>query len=307
MNLKYLEYFQTLAEYEHYGRAAEELTVAQSSLSHGIDCLEKELGVYLFEKQGRNVALTRQGRLYLSYVQGALGLLADGRRQLMRCASGKISIGFVSSVRSYLLGQMQRFVAEFPQCGCMFELYEGVTDPLTGDLRGERIDLLLASEPGDGQGLTSTRLLRQKLVVIQPASRPYFTKERITVKELAEIPLILHTPGSGMRRVTDGLFEANACRPVIVGEASEDSVILPMTAMGIGAAIVTESDYLDRADIATAELSDTENYRYVYMILKKGRYLPQPVLDFIEQGLLTAEAYLEKDGDKEQGHRRITE
>ena len=107
--------------------------------------------------------------------------------------------------------------------------------------------------------------------------------------------------------MTDGLFEANACRPVIVGEASEDSVILPMTAMGIGAAIVTESDYLDRADIATAELSDTENYRYVYMILKKGRYLPQPVLDFIEQGLLTAEAYLEKDGDKEQGHRRITE
>ena len=51
MNLKYLEYFQTLAEYEHYGRAAEELTVAQSSLSHGIDCLEKELGVLHLDLQ----------------------------------------------------------------------------------------------------------------------------------------------------------------------------------------------------------------------------------------------------------------
>lgn len=306
MNLKYLEYFQTLARYEHYGRAAEELAVAQSSLSHGIDCLEKELGVYLFEKQGRNVALTRQGRLYLSYVQGALGLLADGRRQLMRCASGKLSIGFVSSVRSYLLGQIQRFVGEFPQYGCMFELYEGVTDPLIEDLKGERIDLLLASEPGDGQGLVSTRLLKQELVVVQSADRPFFAAEQITVKELAGIPLILHTPDSGMRRVTDGLFAANACRPRIAGEASEDSVILQMAAMGIGAAVVTESEDLDRADLAKAALLDAENYRYVYMILKRGRYLPQPLSDFIEQRLL-ASVPMKKDSEYGQGQRRRTE
>lgn len=285
MNLKYLEYFQTLAEYEHFGRAAEELGIAQSSLSHGIDCLERELGVYLFEKQGRNVALTRQGKLYLQYVQGALGLLADGRRQLERCASGKISIGFVSSVRSWLLAQMQRFIAEFPQYGCMFELYEGVTDALIEDLKRERVDIVLASEPDGREGVTGTQLLRQKLVVIQPARQRLIASDRITVRGLAGMPLILHTPDSGMRRVTDRLFRANGCRPLIAGEASEDSVILQMVSMGLGAAIVTEADYLCRDDIGTVELLDEENYRYIYMVIKEGRYLPQPARHFIEEGL----------------------
>ena len=64
MNLNQLYYFSKLAEVEHYTKAAEALDISQPSLSHAIGSLEKELGTKLFEKQGRNVALTKYGRIF---------------------------------------------------------------------------------------------------------------------------------------------------------------------------------------------------------------------------------------------------
>ena len=62
MNLYHLRYFVTLAHLEHYTKAAEILAITQPSLSHAIASLEKELGVKLFEKEGRNVVLTKCGQ-----------------------------------------------------------------------------------------------------------------------------------------------------------------------------------------------------------------------------------------------------
>lgn len=59
MNLNQLYYFRALADWEHYTRAAEELHIAQPTLSKAIASLEQELGAYLFEKKGRNIALTK--------------------------------------------------------------------------------------------------------------------------------------------------------------------------------------------------------------------------------------------------------
>ena len=60
MNLNHLYYFRALAKEEHYTRTADMLSITQPSLSHAISCLESELGVKLFEKQGRNAKLTKQ-------------------------------------------------------------------------------------------------------------------------------------------------------------------------------------------------------------------------------------------------------
>ena len=56
----------------HYTKAAEKLNISQPTLSHSIAAMEKELGAFLFEKQGRNVVLTKYGRIYMFYVENAL-------------------------------------------------------------------------------------------------------------------------------------------------------------------------------------------------------------------------------------------
>ena len=75
MNLNQLHYFVTLAHIEHYTRAAEMLSITQPSLSHAISMLEQELETNLFEKRGRNVVLTKYGKVFLEYVEEALKIL----------------------------------------------------------------------------------------------------------------------------------------------------------------------------------------------------------------------------------------
>ena len=78
MNLSQLQYFKVLAQEEHYTRAAQMLSITQPSLSHAISQLEQELGTRLFEKKGRNVVLTRYGKMFLPYVEESLKVLNEG-------------------------------------------------------------------------------------------------------------------------------------------------------------------------------------------------------------------------------------
>lgn len=70
MNLYHLRYFSTLAHIEHYTKAADILAITQPSLSYAISTLEEELAVKLFEKNGRNVTLTKYGKVFLRRGRG---------------------------------------------------------------------------------------------------------------------------------------------------------------------------------------------------------------------------------------------
>ncbi|MCD8009414.1 MAG: LysR family transcriptional regulator, partial [Lachnospiraceae bacterium] len=115
MNLQQLYYFKTTAELEHYTRAAQELNISQSCLSHSITDLEQELGVSLFVRQGRNVRLTKCGAFFLEYVTQALNTLDEGRERLQDFISsdtGFISIGHLSSLSDFVPYLISRFFAD---------------------------------------------------------------------------------------------------------------------------------------------------------------------------------------------------
>ena len=89
MNLSHLRYFVELAHTQHYTRAAERLCITQPSLSHAIAQLEMELGVPLFEKSGRSIALTRFGEQFLVCAEQTLSTLDEGVYTLQRVARGE--------------------------------------------------------------------------------------------------------------------------------------------------------------------------------------------------------------------------
>ena len=78
MNLSQLYYFRKLAQLEHYTKAAKELYITQPSLSDSISSLEQELGIALFQREGRNIKLTKYGREFYQYVCSALNELEKG-------------------------------------------------------------------------------------------------------------------------------------------------------------------------------------------------------------------------------------
>ena len=97
MNLFYLRYFVTLAHMQHYTKAAEQLCIAQPSLSHAISQMEKELGLPLFEKSGRKTTLTRFGEEFLACAERTLSTLDEGIASIQRSARGEglIRLGFL--------------------------------------------------------------------------------------------------------------------------------------------------------------------------------------------------------------------
>ena len=82
MNLQWLIYFQTIAELENYTQATKKLHVSQSNLSHAMRSLEEKLGVELFEKDGRNIRLSKYGEIFLPYVNKTLDSLDEGIAKL---------------------------------------------------------------------------------------------------------------------------------------------------------------------------------------------------------------------------------
>ena len=120
MNLNQLHYFVTLAHIEHYTRAAEMLSITQPSLSHAISMLEQELETNLFEKRGRNVVLTKYGKVFLEYVEEALKILDSGvkkTRALTSDTGGVIDLAYIFTLGSVFVPQLVGgFLKEHADC-----------------------------------------------------------------------------------------------------------------------------------------------------------------------------------------------
>jgi DNA-binding transcriptional LysR family regulator len=82
MELLQLHYFQTVARLEHMTKAAEELKIAQPSLSKTISRLEEDLGAPLFNRQGRNIRLNQFGKVFLTRVDRIFRELEEGKREI---------------------------------------------------------------------------------------------------------------------------------------------------------------------------------------------------------------------------------
>ena len=117
MNLYHLRYFVELAHTRHYTRAAERLCITQPSLSHAIAQLERELGVPLFEKSGRNTELTRFGEQFLGCAERTLSTLDEGVEELGRVARGEglVRLGLLRTLGvDYVPEVVSRFLAANP-------------------------------------------------------------------------------------------------------------------------------------------------------------------------------------------------
>ena len=114
MNLNQLYYFQKVAQLQHYHQAAKELNISQPSLSRSIANLEEELGVSLFQKNGRNIELTKYGSIFLEHVNRIIDeikIAENKMKSLAGSSSGHIDIGYVFPLaKSYIPRLVRSFL-----------------------------------------------------------------------------------------------------------------------------------------------------------------------------------------------------
>jgi DNA-binding transcriptional LysR family regulator len=158
-----LRLFEAAGRHVSFKLAAEELRLTPSAVSHGIVALERWLGVALFERGPRGLALTEAGRDYLPYVSEALTMIATGTQRLpSRRADRKIVISSAPTFAArVLLPNLERFRARHPEISVAIDTqHRQVGFPVDG------VDLAIRMGRGPWPGLASTRLLGERLVPV---------------------------------------------------------------------------------------------------------------------------------------------
>ena len=283
MNLSHLRYFVELAHTQHYTKAAERLCITQPSLSHAIAQLEMELGVPLFEKSGRSIALTRFGEQFLVCAEQTLSTLDEGVYTLQRVARGEgvIRLGLLRTLGvDFVPSLAAKFLAAKPGKDIRFTFSTGITQQLLDGLASKRFDLVFCSQPPVDLGFTAIPISKQDLVLIVPRSHPLSSLHAVDLADTLPYPQVYFSKGSGLRSVVDGLFAQIGGTPQIAYETEEDQVIAGLVAQGFGIAVVPYMEMLLRLDVKIIQISHPAWERNFYLVSDDHAYQPPAVRQF---------------------------
>ena len=286
MNLNQLYYFRTVAKFQHFRKAANELNISQPSLSLAISNLEKELGTYLFERQGRNVTLTKYGKLYLEYVEEALSILEIGEKKLKQVTSdseGHIDIAYISPLASYFIPKKVRAFLEYDNNKSIkFTFRQGITSELIDGLKNSKYDIVFCSYVEDEDDIVFDLLFKDKLLLIVPIEHPLSKLDFIDLKDIVKYPLVSYEKNTALGKVTMDIFKKAGINPNIICQSEDENGIYGLVSEGFGIAIVADIMNPNNFKIKQIKINDLNCNRSIYMAYKKNTYQVPAVKKFIK-------------------------
>ncbi|AMX03878.1 hydrogen peroxide-inducible genes activator [Microbulbifer thermotolerans] len=207
MTLNELRYIVTLAQEQHFGRAAERCFVSQPTLSIAVKKLETELGVALFERSKTRVQATPLGERIVSQAQLVLeqaaaikDIASAGKDQL----ASPLSVGAIFTIGPYLfphfIPQLQKLAPDMP-----LYVEEGYTATLRQQLRKGELDAIIIALPFTEPDVVTQPLYDEPFVVLMPANHPLAAQEFITPEQLSQDNVLLLGEGHCFR---DQVLEA---------------------------------------------------------------------------------------------------
>jgi DNA-binding transcriptional LysR family regulator len=246
MELRHLRYFAAVAETRHFGKAAEHLHMAQPPLSQAIRRLETELGVELFTRTTRQVALTGAGEVFRTDVERILKAVDEAVTRVARFASGAegvLRIGLTGAASYRQLPALARLVKrEMPQV--MLEVHTEMLTPAqeTG-LIERRLDIGLLRPPVRQEGIAHRTLATEPLVVAVPEQHWLAEADVVRVEQLRHEDFIMYgaTSGSVVHDAVVRSCLASGFYPHGAYEVTETSAALALVAAGLGVAVLPDS------------------------------------------------------------------
>ena len=282
MNYNYLRYFSVLAQVEHYTLAAARLGISQPSLSSAIHHLETELGgVRLFEKVGRNVRLTEEGRFYREKVDAALQELNTASmtlRDSMVSAPVVIRMGVVSGMlEGTVANEIEKYLRQNPRV--RFRLTESSSEELMDLVRQEKLDMAIVDTTNRDRSLHFRKLCQRNFFVALPEGHPMAQETTLQPHQLHKYPQVAfhadieHSFGQW----ASGTFgEENAVCTVNTAESA-----LGLAAAGVGLCVVPDVCARPTPGVTFRPLENW--HQALYMCILYDKWLEPPVWGFVEQ------------------------
>lgn len=281
MEFLQLKYFQIVAKYEHITQAANELHISQPSLSKVITRLEQELGVPLFDRQGRNIRLNSFGRAFLKRVERIFLEIEDGKRELLDMSGleqGRISIALTSL--SLFPSKFESFLENHPNI--RFRQVLASTAEMRRQLEDGTIDLCISSPPIEGPGVVCIPLITEEIFLAVPKEHRFAGRESIELREAAQESFISMERGFGFRDITDEFCHNAGFQPNIVFEGDLAGSLISLVNAGLGVAFFPNPS-MREFSVQVPKLIRISNpvcQRTISLSYLEGHYLSQAAREF---------------------------
>mgnify|MGYP003301030178 CR=1 FL=1 len=282
MNYNYLLYFSVLAQTEHYTTAAARLGISQPALSSAIHNLENALGgVKLFEKVGRNIRLTDEGRFYQENVEEALSQLHRASMTLRESRTQApviIRMGVVSgTLDGYLAREIVRYTRENKRI--RFNLIESSSEHLMDLIRQDKLDMAIIDSTDRDRSLHFRKLYERDYFVALPAAHPLADRSSINPREVVQEPQVVfnYNVAKSFKEWASGshMDESVICTVDTSGAA------LDLVAAGIGIAFIPNECVEHHPGVQYVPLQNW--HQALYMCILYDRWLEPPVWGFCER------------------------
>ena len=285
LETRQLRYFVAVARERNFTRAAKKLHIAQPPLSRQIQQLEDEVGVALFDRASRPLALTDQGRLLFEQAVQVLDRMEEMQammRRLTEVERARLIIGFVgSTLYGYLPEVIRAYRTARPKVA--LSLVELTTMEQVAALKEGRIDVGFGRVPFDDAAIERTVLRNERLCVALPCAHRLASRGSVKLAELVDDALIVYprAPRPSYADTVLALFRKRELRPSVIHEVREVQTALGLVAAEAGVCIVPISvERLRRENVAFLPLKEEDAVSPIILRKRKGDRSPEIALVF---------------------------
>ncbi|ASV67204.1 LysR family transcriptional regulator [Cytobacillus kochii] len=279
MNFNNLYYFKIMAEYQHYTRAAEQLFITQPSLSRAIASLEEDLGVPLFEKDGRNVRLTKYGNILYTYVSKGYEEIETGYKilsQFKNKNAGIIEFSFLFVLGyHYIPSLIKSFFADESHKNITVNFHQFNSITTINRIKEGSIDLGLCTYIPDEPEITFTPILTQRLICITALDHPLANRSTLFLEELLPYPIIQYPKAAGeIQWFINQLFSECKGKPNLFCTMGDEITMAGLVSTNHKncIAIVPDLDVLDNLRIKKIPINHPNPFRNIYLATSKNRH-----------------------------------
>ncbi|KQZ79101.1 LysR family transcriptional regulator [Mesorhizobium sp. Root157] len=286
--LRQLQYFVAVAEQGTVSRAAQNLSISQSSVTEAIKELEHDLGVELFERHSRGLNITHKGHQFLRHATKILSGVSDARRAFFGAQAavpGRLQLGVTSMVAGYVLSDL---LARYRRANPAVEIsaIEDNGDYLEHLLVGGKLDVavMVTSNLRDRTALQSEILEVSAYRLWLPLGHPLAAADIIGIGDIAGEPLIMLTVDE-IEENTGKLLAAIGAKPHVAFRTRSVEAVRSLVATGAGVALLPDLVYrpwsLEGDRIESRDVSGSLPVVQVGMVWRRGSGLSQAARDFI--------------------------
>lgn len=295
--LKQCAYFLAVAEHGGIAQAARALNISQPAIAQAIDKLEGLTGLRLFDRfHARGVTLTAQGRAFQRPARALLDQAATTEAEAAAIAadlSGLVRVGCFHTIAPFCMAQLvQGYRALYP--GVEVRVFERRQDELVTGLRTNALDLAVTYDMAlDTSDLEGQVLARLKPVVILSEGHPLAARSSISLKQLAEEPLVLFD-GAGSRDYFRSLLAEQGIDPPVAFTSGSMESVRSAVGNGLGFSITvmrpSQGEAYDGSKVVTVQIADDVQALAVMLVRKRDTAAAGPVANFSEFCLARAAA-----------------